>query len=322
MTRITLTVESAEEGQRLDQVLARRLQPVSRSRLQKWVKAGLVRVNEGSQPVDYRVRGGDRLSLEIPEPQKPDLPPEPIPLAVVYEDRELIVINKPPGLVVHPGAGHQTGTLVHALIHHCPDLTGIGDVQRPGLVHRLDKDTSGILVVAKTEAAHQALVSQFKGRQVRKLYVALAWGHFPESHGEIVTAVGRHPRERHKMSVHARRGREARTSWRRLQEYPGPLSLLEVELHTGRTHQIRVHLAALGHPVVGDQTYGGGARRLASLPAALQELKPLVQRQLLHAWKLDFTHPRRGDRLCLEAPLPSDFQAVVDFLELAATCSR
>ncbi|MBW1917136.1 MAG: RluA family pseudouridine synthase [Deltaproteobacteria bacterium] len=322
MTRVALTVAAAEQGLRLDQILTRHLLNISRARLQKWIKSGLVQVNEASRPADYRVQSGDRLVVEMPAPEKSSLVPEPIPLDILFEDQDLLVINKPPGLVVHPGAGHRTGTLVHAILHHCPNLTGVGDVQRPGLVHRLDKETSGLMIVAKTDLAHQSLVSQFKQRQLSKFYLALVWGHLSEPHGEIVETIGRHPRVRQKMSVHARRGREAHTSWRRLQHYPGPLALVELQLHTGRTHQIRVHLAAIGHPVVGDRTYGGGARRLSSLPAMLSRLKTLVSRQLLHAWKLTLNHPRTGKSLTLEAELPTDFRAVVDFLELHPKCSR
>ncbi|MFP3867569.1 MAG: RluA family pseudouridine synthase [Desulfobacteraceae bacterium] len=320
MTLIALTVQAAEQGLRLDQVLTRHLDNISRARIQKWIKSGLVQVNEVPQPVDYRVRPGDQLIVQPPKPEKSYLTPEPIPLAVIFEDQDLIVINKPPGLVVHPGAGHQTGTLVQALLHHCPHLAGVGDVQRPGLVHRLDKETSGILVAAKTDLAHQSLVSQFKQRRVAKSYLALVWGHLSAARGEIVQSIGRHPQERQKMSVHPRRGRQAHTSWRRRRQYPGPLALLELQLHTGRTHQIRVHLAAIGHPVLGDRTYGGGARRLATLPPMLQNLKPLVVRQLLHAWKLTLNHPRTGNSLSLEAELPTDFQAVVDFLEQRSEC--
>ncbi|MDD3579484.1 MAG: RluA family pseudouridine synthase [Desulfobacca sp.] len=322
MTHIALTVEALEQGLRLDQVLSRRLSNISRARIQRWIKSGLVLVNQGGRAADYRVQPGDQLLVTPPEPETWSLTPEPIPLAIIFEDEHLLAINKPPGLVVHPGAGHRTGTLAQALLHHCPDLAGIGDVKRPGLVHRLDKETSGLLVVAKTDVAHQSLVNQFKQRLVSKIYLALVWGQLAEPQGEIVQAIGRHPRERQKMSVYGRRGREAHTSWRRLRQYPGPLTLLELALHTGRTHQIRVHLAALGHPVVGDQTYGGGARRLSALPTELLKLKTLVPRQLLHAWKLTLRHPRTAKILSFEADLPNDFQVVLNFLEPRAACSR
>ncbi len=310
---LALTVALEDAGSRLDQVLARAT-TLTRSRLQKLLKAGLVRVNGRERPASFRVRGGEAIALELPPPEPSPLLPEPRPLAIIYEDRDLLVVNKPPGLVVHPGAGHRQGTLLNALLHHCPELKEMGGVNRPGLVHRLDKDTSGLLVVAKTDPAQQSLVGQFQAREISKTYLALVWGRLPEAQGEIKGEVGRHPTERHRMSVHPRRGKTAVTRWRRLREFPGPLTLVELTPHTGRTHQLRVHLASLGHPVLGDATYGGGVSRLQGAPA-LKSLKALVHRQLLHAWRLGLTHPRTGEELSWEAPLPEDFQAVVDNLE-------
>jgi 23S rRNA pseudouridine1911/1915/1917 synthase len=199
-------------------------------------------------------------------------------------------------------------------LYHCPELQEIGDVSRPGLVHRLDKDTSGLLVVAKTELAHRGLVSQFQKHEVKKKYLALVWGRLPQPQGRIAREIGRHPLVRHKMSVHARRGKDAVTLWRVVQEFPGPLTLVELTIETGRTHQIRVHLTSLGHPVLGDATYGGGASRFKGAPPALSGLRPLVQRQMLHAWQLSFTHPRSGEEVGWEAGLPGDFQGVIDKL--------
>jgi len=250
----------------------------------------------------------------VPPPAPSHLAPEALPLSILFEDRDLLVVNKPPGLVVHPGAGHRGGTLLNALVHHCPDLKDIGEVSRPGLVHRLDKDTSGLIVVAKTSLAHASLVAQFQAHAITKRYQALVWGRLPEAEGEIDKEVGRHPTARQKMSVHARRGKRALTFWRVLREFPGPLTLVELTPQTGRTHQLRVHLASMGHPVLGDPAYGGGVSRLAGRPG-LFGLKPLVPRQLLHAWRLGITHPRTGEPLTWETPLPEDFQAVVDFLE-------
>ncbi len=301
-----------DAGVRLDQFLTGRL-GWSRARLQKILKAGLVRVNEQVRDPAYRVRAGDAIALTVPEPMPSHLAPEPLPLTIVFEDRDLLVVHKPPGLVVHPAPGHRTGTLLNALLHHCPELTEIGEVSRPGLVHRLDKDTSGLLVVAKTELAHHSLVQQFQTHEIGKNYLALVWGRLPAREGIIDRPVGRHPSQRRKMSVNARRGKTALTIWRVLQEFPG-LTLVELSPRTGRTHQLRVHLASLGHPVLGDPTYGGGVSRLAGQPR-LKGLKPLVRRHLLHAWKLTVTHPRTGERLTWEAPLPDDFQAVVDKLE-------
>src|SRR5665648_406906 len=310
---LALVVSPPDAGARLDQCLAQCL-GWSRARLQKLVKSGLVLVNGEVRPASYRVREGDILVVRVPPPVPSHLAPEALPLTILFEDRDLLVLNKPPGLVVHPGAGHRTGTLLNALVHHCPDLRDIGEVSRPGLVHRLDKDTSGLIVVAKTSLAHASLVAQFQAHTITKRYQALVWGRLPEIEGEIDKEVGRHPTARQKMSVHARRGKRALTFWRVIQEFPGPLTLVELTPQTGRTHQLRVHLASEGHPVLGDPAYGGGVSRLAGHPKLLG-LKPLVTRQLLHAWRLGVTHPRTGESLTWETPLPEDFQAVVDFLE-------
>lgn len=309
---ILLTVAEPDQGRRLDQFLAGRTE-FSRARLTRWLKAGHILVNEDSRPASYRVRPGDRVSLTVPPPEPTGLIPEALPLDILYEDDDLILVNKPPGLVVHPAPGHRGGTLLNALLHHCPELAAAGDLSRPGLVHRLDKDTSGILAAVKTAQAHAHLVRQFQNRQVEKIYVALVWGRFDRRQGQIDQEVGRHPTARQKMSAHPRRGKPAVTHWQVLAEYPGPLTLMELSPKTGRTHQLRVHLAALGHPVLGDATYGGGAARLKGNPR-LQGLRPLVTRQLLHAGALTITHPRTGEPLTLNAPLPEDFQAVLDKL--------
>jgi 23S rRNA pseudouridine1911/1915/1917 synthase len=306
-------VESADAGARLDQFLAHHT-GWSRARLQKLLKAGGVRVNGEARPAAYRVRPGDAVLLTVPPAEPSHLISEALPLDLVYEDRDLLVVNKPPGWVVHPGAGHRQGTLLNALLHHCPDLQEIGEVNRPGLVHRLDKDTSGLLVVAKTALAHASLVRQFQAHTVVKRYLALVWGRLPEPEGRIEKDIGRHPTQRQKMTAHPRRGKAAVTCWQVLQELPGPLSLVELTPQTGRTHQLRVHLASEGHPVLGDPTYGGGVSRLAGV-SKLKGLRPLVHRQLLHAWQLGITHPRTGETMSWEASLPEDFGAVVDFLE-------
>jgi 23S rRNA pseudouridine1911/1915/1917 synthase len=305
-------VEAGQSGSRLDQFLAQSL-GWTRARLQKLVKSGRVLVNGEIRPASYRMRPGDAVVVSVPPPAPSHLTPEALPLTILFEDRDLLVVNKPPGLVVHPGAGHRQGTLLNALVHHCPDLMDIGEVSRPGLVHRLDKDTSGLIVVAKTALAHAALVAQFQAHTITKIYQALVWGRLAEVEGRIEKEVGRHPTARQKMSVHARRGKTAITFWRVVEKFPGPLSRVELTPQTGRTHQLRVHLASLGHPVLGDATYGGGVSRLLGQPR-LAGLKPLVHRQLLHAWRLGITHPRTGARMDWEAPLPEDFQAVVDKL--------
>ena len=312
METLAQVVPPAQAGARLDQFLAQGL-GWSRARLQKLLKAGLVTVNGAPKAASYKVRAGEAVTVQVPEPAPSPLAPEPLALEIIYEDRDLLVINKPPGQVVHPGAGHRGGTLLNALLHHCPELKEIGEVSRPGLVHRLDKDTSGLLVVAKTALAHQSLVGQFAARETHKKYLALVWGRLPEVEGRIDKDIGRHPSQRHKMTAHPRRGKAAVTRWRVLREFPGPLTLVELSPETGRTHQLRVHLASLGHPVLGDATYGGGVSRLAGAPK-LRSLKPLVHRQLLHAWRLEVTHPRTGERLSWEAPLPEDFQKIMDKL--------
>jgi 23S rRNA pseudouridine1911/1915/1917 synthase len=310
---LALVVEESEAGSRLDRFLTRRM-GFSRARLQKLLKAGLVLLNARAAAASHRVRPGDVVSVTVPPPEPSPLVPEALPLEIIFEDRDLLVVNKPPGLVVHPGAGHRSGTLLNALLHHCPELKEIGEVSRPGLVHRLDKDTSGLIAAAKTALAHQTLVGYFQKHEVIKRYLALVWGRFKEPEGRIEGEIGRHPTERKKMSTRPRRGKAAVTLWRALKEFPGPLSLVELTPLTGRTHQLRVHLAALNHPVLGDATYGGGVSRLKGHPR-LEGLRPLVHRQLLHARQLGFNHPRTGERLSWEAPLPEDFQAVVDFLE-------
>lgn len=308
-----ITVAASDRGRRLDQLLAARTE-FTRARLQRWLKAGLVQVDGRARPASYQVRVGDRVSFTVPTPEPSPLAPEALPLDILYEDRDLILVNKPPGLVVHPAPGHRGGTLLNALLAHCPDLAQVGDLARPGLVHRLDKDTSGVLVAAKTAQAHASLVRQFHDRQVEKVYVALVWGRFDKKEGMIDQEVGRHPTARQKMSAHPRRGKPAVTHWRVISEYPGPLTLLELSPKTGRTHQLRVHLAAAGHPILGDATYGGGAARLRGNPR-LQGLRPLVTRQMLHARSLTITHPQSGEALTWETPLPKDYQAVLEKLE-------
>jgi len=243
---------------------------------------------------------GARVRVSIAPPRPSALEPEAIPLRIIYEDEDLLVVDKPPGMAVHPSAGHEQGTLVHAVLAHCPDLSGIGGEARPGIVHRLDKDTSGLIIVAKNDAAHVSLARQLKERRVEKTYLALVEGRMKPAQGVIEAPLGRHPVQRKKQAVVAR-GREARTRYRTLREVDGR-SLLEVRPETGRTHQIRVHLASIGHAVAGDALYGR-----AGAP-------PGLRRQFLHAQRLAFAHPRTGERLELEAPLAEDLQAVLDAL--------
>ncbi len=289
---IELTVPNEQSGLRLDRYLALALPQFSRSRLQALIRAGDVLLRGKPVRIRESVRTGDIVRVTVPPLHEIDAQAEDIPLEILFEDDDLLVLNKPAGLVVHPGAGNQTHTLVNALLHHCTNLSGIGGKQRPGIVHRLDKETSGCLVVAKNDGAHQQLARQFAEREVEKIYLALAAGLFKRRRGTIDAAIGRHPVERKKMRVDLRRGRAAKTEYRVLQSGDG-VSLVECALHSGRTHQIRVHLRHLGHPIIGDALYG----KKAGAP-----------RQMLHAWKLGFTHPCTQRRLFLEAPIPEDFR--------------
>lgn len=291
-----------EAGERLDLWLARVAPEHSRARWQQRIREGAVRVNDAPRKPNHRLSAGDRVTWEPPPPPEPvTLTPEPIPLAVLYEDADIIVINKQPGLVVHPAAGHERGTLVNALLHHCDDLEGIGGEERPGIVHRLDQDTSGVMVVAKNETAMQRLGNQFRNREVRKEYQTLVWGCPEPPEGRIETRIGRSSGNRKKMSARVPGGRPAITHYRVVEDY-GPVSLLAVRIETGRTHQIRVHMAHIGHPVVGDAMYGRGRRDPLPAPA---------ERQMLHAATLSFAHPRTGDRLEFAAPMPEDMRRLV-----------
>jgi 23S rRNA pseudouridine1911/1915/1917 synthase len=293
------TVPAAEAGQRLDHFLAHAVPSLSRSRIQALIKEGHISLNGAATKPGARLRTGDGIEVVVPAPKPAEMQPEAIALSVLFEDEDLIVLDKPVGMVVHPAAGNWEGTLVHALLHHCRTLSGVGGELRPGIVHRLDKETSGCIVAAKNDSAHQSLARQFAGREVTKIYLALVAGRFAKKSGLIEAAIGRHPVHRQKMAV-VERGRASKTEWRALRELPaaeapgGIATLVECTLHTGRTHQIRVHLKHLGHPLLGDETYG----RRAGFP-----------RQMLHAWQLGFTHPRTGERVRFSAPMPPDFLA-------------
>ena len=289
---IELTVPNEQAGWRLDRYLALALPQFSRSRLQALIRAGDVHLQGETARTRETVHAGDIVRLTEPPLQEIEAQAEEIPLQILFEDDDLLVLDKPAGLVVHPGAGNQTHTLVNALLHHCANLSGIGGKQRPGIVHRLDKETSGCLVVAKNDAAHQHLSRQFAAREVKKIYLALIAGTLKRSRGTIDAAIGRHPVQRKKMAVHPTKGRIARTDYRVLQA-GGGVSLVECAIHSGRTHQIRVHLHHIGHPVIGDSLYGK---------------KVAAPRQMLHAWKLGFTHPCTNERLFFEAPVPEDFR--------------
>ena len=262
----------------------------------------------------YRLKAGDSVSGQLPAPQPSGFQPEPIPIRILYEDAHIILINKPPGLVVHPAPGHFSGTLVNGLLYHCPDLGAIGAEIRPGIVHRLDKDTSGTLVVAKNAAAMEHLAAQFKNRTVLKDYLALVHGAMPGEIGAIRLPIGRHPVDRKRMSTRSRKGREAETGWRVVRGL-GRFTLLELHLKTGRTHQIRVHCAAIGHPIVGDPVYGW--RRSTADSGTIQPLLADVHRQMLHAWRLEIDHPAGGGRMRFESPLPEDMERLIEGLTVS-----
>lgn len=306
----TFKIETSRPGGRLDQYLTGIYQAVSRGTIQRLIKEGHVTVNGKSVKPTLAPRAGDEVTVAWPDvrPAEPD--PEDIPLDVLYEDHDLLVINKPPGLCVHPGNGHETGTLVHALLHHCAgELSGIGGVARPGIVHRLDLDTSGCIVVAKNDQTHLSLSEQFAERKTRKIYHAIVCGEVARDSGTINKAIARHPTHRKRMAaLDDEDGKPAKTDYRVLERMHGA-SLVEVTLHTGRTHQIRVHFQYLGYPLAGDRTYG------ARQNGRLIELTGFTaSRQMLHAAQLGFTHPRTGEMMTHEAPWPDDFREALETL--------
>ncbi|MBI1987823.1 MAG: RluA family pseudouridine synthase [Nitrospinae bacterium] len=307
---LVLTLQ--EGGQRLDTSLAREDLGLSRSQIQRLIEEGRIRVNGSPVKAHYRPKPGDRVEVIIPEPEPSVLNPEPIPLNIVYEDAFLVVIDKPAGLVVHPGAGNPAGTLVNALLYHCPDLSGIGGVERPGIVHRLDKETSGLLVVAKDDLSHRNLARQWESRSIRRRYLALVKGQVAREKGRIETLVGRHPVERKKMAVVRQKGRVAITEYQVLERFRD-FSFLELHLRTGRTHQIRVHMASLGHPVVGDHTYGRRTEEHGR-PPWVQEALQGLRGMALHAATLGFVHPRSEELMEFEAALPPDFAHLLQML--------
>lgn len=317
---IHVVVDPRDGGQRLDTFLSLHWSGCSRSQAALWIRREIIRVDGVVRKPSYRVQPGEVVSGTIPCPVDPGVSPEPIPLSILFEDRDVIVIDKPPGLVVHPAAGHAAGTLVNGLLHHCPDLEGIGGERRPGIVHRLDKDTSGVMVVAKNAMAHQALARCFKERQVQKNYLAIVAGSPAESNGRIELPLGRHPVDRKKMAVVVNRGREAVTLWQVRERFQGA-ALLALELKTGRTHQIRVHCQSMGHPIVGDPLYGQ-KRALQRMPKnhmALHAVLTQARRQMLHAARLGFIHPASGQTLTFEAPMPEDMARLLGALrQLAA----
>src|SRR5690242_6386940 len=309
MSHQTITVTNDSEGIRLDRFLAAVLPNHSRSQIQRLIKEGLIQVAGRDTKANQPVKAGQAIEIDLPAPLDPTPRPEALPLPILYQDEDLIIVDKPAGMVVHPAAGHSSGTLVNALLHHIDDLSGIGGERRPGIVHRLDRGTSGLMVVAKHDSAHAELSRQFHDREVEKEYVALVWGEVMAGR-RIDTPIGRDPVNRKKMSARARRSREAVTRIVSAEHFGRTLTLARVAIHTGRTHQIRVHLSAIGHPIVGDSLYGGVHRRV---PGDLRAVTHL-ERPFLHAARLVFKHPQDGRRMEFTSELPEDLQRVLDEL--------
>ena len=309
MTLHQLTVPEDSAGLRLDRFLASVLGTHSRSQIQRLIEDGRVQVGGRTAKSNQAVKLGQVVTLEILEPVASPIEAENLPLPIVYDDRDLVVVDKPAGMVVHPAAGHAGGTLVNALLHHVHDLSGIGGEQRPGIVHRLDRGTSGLMVVAKHDGSHDELARQFHDREVEKEYVALVWGTV-QAGRRIDAPIGRDPADRKKMSARARRSRAAVTRIVGAEHFGRALTLAQVAIQTGRTHQIRVHLSEIGHPIVGDSVYGGVRRRVPGDVRAVMRLN----RPFLHAARLAFSHPTDGRRLEFTSALPDDLQLVLDDL--------
>ncbi|MBQ3063744.1 MAG: RluA family pseudouridine synthase [Clostridia bacterium] len=303
-------VDAANRGERLDGYLAAAFD-ISRAQAERLLLSGQVTLSFGETNKKYRLKGGEEITLTMPDPTPAEAVPEDIPLDVIYEDEDIIVINKPVGMVVHPAAGNESGTLVNALLYHCKgSLSGIGGVERPGIVHRIDKDTAGLLVVAKNDVAHSALSEQLKVHAVSRVYQAIAIGNFREDKGTVNAPIGRHPVDRKRMAIMRREGegREAVTHYEVLARF-GQMTHIRCELETGRTHQIRVHMASLGHPLLGDPVYGGDGTKFEARHRAL------ITGQTLFAGELSLTHPRTGERMTFKAPLPAEFAKLLEILE-------
>ncbi|MBT1074044.1 RluA family pseudouridine synthase [Geobacter grbiciae] len=302
------------EAGRLDQFVARSVEEMTRSTVQRLIDEGRVTVDGKVEKPSLKLRGGERIVVAVPPPAPAVPEAEEIPLVILHEDSDLVVVNKSAGMVVHPGAGTPGGTLVNALLAHCTDLSGIGGEIRPGIVHRIDKDTTGVLVVAKNDRSHEGLARQFREHTIKRIYLALVFGSPKTETGRIEAAIGRHPTDRLRMSGKAKHGKHAVTHWKVLARYPG-MTLLRLRLETGRTHQIRVHLAESGHPLVGDEVYGGGGRANDLRDPVLKKLVRELGRQALHAKTLGFIHPASGSYVEFDTELPEDMARIITYLE-------
>jgi len=296
---IVWTVTAEDAGERIDKLVTESLEDVSRTAVQQWIKDGHVSVNGKHVKPNYRAEEGDEVRVIVPEPEIMEIEPENIPLDIVYEDEDVVVVNKPRGMVVHPAPGHMTGTLVHALLYHCRDLSGINGVMRPGIVHRIDKDTSGLLMVAKSDRAHASLSAQLKAHSIKRKYIAIVHGKVEHLQGTVDAPIGRDPKDRKMFTVTDRNSKRAVTHFAVL-EHIGNFTLLELALETGRTHQIRVHMKFIGHPLVGDPLYGREKDRTR-----------YIDGQALHAGVLGFVHPVIGEYMEFEAPLPDDMEQLL-----------
>lgn len=317
MDKLEFAVPENNEMERLDSFISRTVDGLTRAAAQRLIESGDITVNGLPQKPSLKLRGGEHLSVIIPPPVAAEPDAENLPLEILFEDADVVVVNKAAGMVVHPGAGNSCGTLVNALLGHCTDLSGIGGELRPGIVHRIDKDTSGVLVVAKNDAAHLSLSEQFSAHSIKRIYLALVYGSPKEDTGKIDAAIGRHPVDRKRMSGKARHGKHAVTHWRVIGRYRS-LSLLRLRLETGRTHQIRVHLSEAGYPLVGDEAYGGGNRLPSVQDPLLRKLIKDLGRQALHAKTLGFIHPVTGDYLEFDTELPEDMAAILRYLDKSA----
>mgnify|MGYP000027122872 CR=1 FL=1 len=301
------TAEETVTNERIDKFLSAQMPDRSRSYIQKLIKDGLVEVNGKQVKANYKLGSEDEVKLQIPELEVPDILPEEIPLDILYEDTDLLVVNKPKGMVVHPAPGHYTGTLVNALMYHCREnLSGINGVMRPGIVHRIDMDTTGSLIVCKNDLAHQNLSEQLKEHSINRIYIAIVHGNIKEDEGTVNAPIGRHPIDRKKMSTHAKQSRHAVTHYKVLERF-GNYTYIQCKLETGRTHQIRVHMSSIGHPLLGDQVYGPKKCPFPGLTG-----------QTLHAKTLGFIHPRSGEYIEVDAPIPEYFNNLLDILRKKA----